>query len=84
MHLKRKAHPSGMRLLIFGIEQNPQSCLQRDFLFAALDTATCAAFFTESRMKFVNALELDRKSGERRVQTGYTCAGFCSRMPASP
>jgi hypothetical protein len=88
-----------MRLLIFGIEQNPQSVSSDpDFLYAALDTATCAAFITESRMRFVNANQLHRKSGGKDRQTGffpkknptspmsdwvYVC-GFCSRMPASP
>jgi hypothetical protein len=35
---------------------------------AALDTATCAAFVKESRMKIANATKLNRKSGvaERR------------------
>jgi hypothetical protein len=32
--------------------------------FAAQDRAACAAFFKESRIKFDNALELDRKFGE--------------------
>jgi hypothetical protein len=31
--------------------------------FAALDTATCAAFIEESRMKFTGATNLNRKSG---------------------
>ena len=31
---------------------------------AALDMAACAAFRKESRMKFANATNLDRKSGE--------------------
>jgi hypothetical protein len=31
--------------------------------FAALDTTACAAFGKESRMKFANAINLDRKSG---------------------
>ena len=30
---------------------------------AALDMATCAAFFKESRMKIANATKLNRKSG---------------------
>ena len=34
-----------------------------DFLYAALETTACAAFSEESRMKFVNATKLDRKSG---------------------
>jgi hypothetical protein len=34
-----------------------------DFLHGAPPTDACAAFIEESRMKFVNARELDRKSG---------------------
>jgi hypothetical protein len=34
-----------------------------DFLHEAPPTDACAAFIKESRMKFVNARELDRKSG---------------------
>jgi hypothetical protein len=34
-----------------------------DFLNGAPTTAACAAFIKESRMKFVNTRELDRKSG---------------------
>src|ERR1700677_1094451 len=34
-----------------------------DFLYAAPTTATCAAFIEESRMKFINANKLHRKSG---------------------
>jgi hypothetical protein len=34
-----------------------------DFLHGAPPTGACAAFIKESRMKFVNAKELDRKSG---------------------
>jgi hypothetical protein len=34
-----------------------------DFLHGAPPTGACAAFIKESRMKFVNARELDRKSG---------------------
>jgi hypothetical protein len=34
-----------------------------DFLHGAPPTDACAAFIKESRMKFVNARELDRKSG---------------------
>jgi hypothetical protein len=36
-----------------------------DFRYAAPDTTARAAFIKESRMKFVNAANLDRKSGER-------------------
>ena len=39
--------------------------------YAALTTAACAAFRKESRMKFANATNLDRKSGER---SGGTCS----------
>jgi hypothetical protein len=34
-----------------------------DFLHGASPTDACAAFIKESRMKFVNTRELDRKSG---------------------
>src|SRR5271155_2783226 len=34
-----------------------------DFLHGAPQTGACAAFIKESRMKFVNARELDRKFG---------------------
>jgi hypothetical protein len=34
-----------------------------DFLHGTPPTGACAAFIKESRMKFVNARELDRKSG---------------------
>jgi hypothetical protein len=37
--------------------------LNPDFLCAALDTIAYAAFIMESRMNFVNAINLDRKSG---------------------
>jgi hypothetical protein len=36
-----------------------------DFLHGAPPTPACAAFIKESRMKFVNARKLDRKSGVR-------------------
>jgi hypothetical protein len=32
-------------------------------LYAAADTTACAAFIEESRMKFINASNLHRKSG---------------------
>jgi hypothetical protein len=38
-----------------------------DFLYAALDTTACAAFFKESRMKCANATKLHRKSGPWRI-----------------
>jgi hypothetical protein len=43
-------------------------CGDPDFLYAALDTATCAAFITESRMKFVNANNSTGNPGERIVR----------------
>jgi hypothetical protein len=36
-----------------------------DFLLCGIDRTACAAFFTESRMKLDNAINLDRKSGGR-------------------
>jgi hypothetical protein len=36
-----------------------------DFLHGAPPTPACAAFVKESRMKFANAIKLDRKSGVR-------------------
>jgi hypothetical protein len=41
--------------------------MYRDFLHEAPPTDACAAFIKESRMKFVNARKLDRKS---RVYAG--------------
>ena len=41
-----------------------------DFLYALQDTAACAAFIKESRMKFANASKLDRKSGVRWGERG--------------
>jgi hypothetical protein len=40
-----------------------------DFLHEAPPTDACAAFIKESRMKFVNARKLDRKSGCTLVRT---------------
>jgi hypothetical protein len=37
--------------------------LPRISCFAALDTTKCAAFIKESRMKFTNATDFNRKSG---------------------
>ena len=34
-----------------------------DFLYAAMETTACAAFIKESRMKFANATNINRKSG---------------------
>jgi hypothetical protein len=36
---------------------------RRSLRYAPLDAAECAAFRKNSRMKFVNATKLDRKSG---------------------
>ena len=41
-----------------------------DFLHGAPPTSACAAFIKESRMKFANARELDRKSGVRFGERG--------------
>jgi hypothetical protein len=41
-----------------------------DFLHGAPQTAACAAFIKESRMKSVNASKLDRKSGVRWGEHG--------------
>jgi hypothetical protein len=49
--------PRTSRGNVFRPDRTRISCL------AALDTTTCAAFFKESRMKFVNATDLHRKSG---------------------
>jgi hypothetical protein len=49
-----------------------------DFLYAALETTACAAFSEESRMKFVNATKLDRKSG------GSPSRAFCLGRLKSP
>ncbi len=45
-----------------------------DFLYAAPDTTASAAFIKESRMKFVNATNLDRKSGEIRPRILWAAA----------
>src|ERR1700720_3789139 len=47
--------PRTSRGNVFRPDRTRISCL------AALDTTTCAAFFKESRMKFVNATDLRRK-----------------------
>jgi hypothetical protein len=39
------------------------SCRHRISCHAAQDTTKCAAFIKESRMKFVDATNLNRKSG---------------------
>jgi hypothetical protein len=39
------------------------NCRDRISCYAAQDTTTCAAFIKESRMKFVCATNLNRKSG---------------------
>jgi hypothetical protein len=41
-----------------------------DFLHGAPPTSACAAFIKESRLKFDNARELDRKSGVRSGEHG--------------
>jgi hypothetical protein len=42
---------------------DPSTTLPPISCHAALDTAACAAFRKESRMKFANATNLNRKSG---------------------
>jgi hypothetical protein len=41
-----------------------------DFLHGAPPTPACAAFIKESRMKFANAIRLNRKSGVRFGERG--------------
>jgi len=53
-----------------------------DFLHGAPPTDACAAFIKESRMKFVNAREFDRKSGctlRRTWGTRPISSDFCDR-----
>ena len=56
-----------------GVQWNPTSREKRarypDFLYATPSNAACAAFIKESRMKFANATNLDRKSGVRGPNT---------------
>jgi len=50
----------------FGYEMETadlSTTLPRISCFAALDTTKCAAFIKESRMKFTNATDFNRKSG---------------------
>jgi hypothetical protein len=44
--------------------RGPNKTGDPDFLYAAPNRSTCAAFSKESRMNFTNANKLDRKSGE--------------------
>ena len=46
---------------------------------AALDMAACAAFCKDSRMKFANATNLDRKSGEAAQANVETKEGWRAR-----
>jgi hypothetical protein len=51
-----------------------------DFLHEARPTDACAAFIKESRMEFVNARKLDRKSGCTLVRAWGTrpiSSGLC-------
>ena len=51
-----------------------------DFLFAVrINPATCAAFIKESRMKFINAHELHRKSGSAHRMFDVDRNGFGDR-----
>jgi hypothetical protein len=47
-----------------------------DFLHGAPPTDACAAFSEESRMKFINAREFDRKSGCSLRRTWGTRPGI--------
>jgi hypothetical protein len=55
---------------IFYLKRSPRRH-PSDFLFPALDMTACAAFITESRMKFANANRLHRKSGSG-------CSSICA------
>ena len=50
--------------------------------YAAPDRTACAAFIEESRMQFVNAIKLNRKSREpgAPVQSLWVCLGIGSRV----
>jgi hypothetical protein len=67
-YLKRspRRHPPDLTPTSFTGNPRPP-----DFLFAALDMAACAAFITESRMKFASANRLHRKSGSG-------CSSICA------
>ncbi len=55
----------------------------RNFLYAALDTTAYAVFIKESRMRYINATELHRKSGVMRALPrahSYTLATLESRL----
>ncbi len=54
------------------------------FLYAAPATAACAAFVNESRMRFVNATKLHRKSGLGSIEwEGLGSIWLLPREPAS-
>jgi hypothetical protein len=52
--------------------RGPKKTGNPDFLHMAPNRFTCAAFIKESRMKFANANNLHRKSGEAHHSFGYT------------
>jgi hypothetical protein len=63
---KRLLLPSAQQLLSMEAPRSPLSSRPkrtRISCHAALDKAACAALRKESRMKFVNAINLNRKSG---------------------
>ena len=55
--------PVEMTILLVQINLSSRPERTRISCRAALDTATCAAFVKESRMKIDNATEFNRKSG---------------------
>src|SRR5271155_2117460 len=62
-HKKRRLHRVSQPRAAHILPQAQSSAVSPDFLAAALDMTACAAFITESRMKFANPNKLHRKSG---------------------
>jgi hypothetical protein len=56
-------HPMHLAVNIGGIPLKPKNGLTRISCARHQATAACAAFIEESRMKFINANKLHRKSG---------------------
>jgi hypothetical protein len=73
---QRKAEGGSLNDLLIDLGKAIVGCAHRfrptypDFLHGAPPTPACAAFIMESRMKFVNASKLDRKSGVRSGERG--------------
>ena len=60
-----------------------EESVNRNFLYAALDTSMYASFAKESRMRCINATQLHRKSGVMRAiacSQSYTLATLESRL----